>query len=136
MRRSDDWRLTPHIVDLVLYNYTTSNNVMSMRLLTLCITAACAAAYTPSLSRRQTLQTFAAGLVVASPVVTAANALDACNPKANNCVFVTWTPPPATSKKNAIKDLRSVIEAYPQEGQAVRYYMMWLCIPNYLLLVS
>lgn len=103
-----------------------------MRCLTLCITLACAAAYAPSASRRQTLQAFVAGLVVGSPAV-AANALDACNPKANNCVFVTWTPPPATSRSSAIKDLRSVIDAYPQEGQAVRSDMTWLSMSTSFL---
>ena len=103
-----------------------------MRCLTLCITLACAAAYVPSASRRQTLQAFVAGLVVASPTV-AANALDACNPNANNCVFVTWTPPPATSRSSAIKDLRSVIEAYPQEGQAVSSFMTWLSMSTSFL---
>ena len=100
--------------------------MMMMRVLTLFISIVTfASAYTtPSVvvaSRRQTLETFAAGLLAAGAPVSAANALDACNPKANNCVFVTWTPPPSLSKANAIKDLRSVIEAYPQEGQSVSF---------------
>jgi hypothetical protein len=92
-----------------------------MRLLALLVTVACAAAYTPSVSRRQAFQTFVAGALVGTPAI--ANALDACNPKANNCVFKTWTPPSGTSKSNAIKDLRSVIEEYPQAGQAVSYFV-------------
>jgi hypothetical protein len=109
------------IIDLVSIDL----NVI-MRLVILCITLACTAAYAPLVvSRRHTLQALVAGLVAGSPAV-AANALEACNPKANNCVFVTWAPPPATSRSSAIKDLRSVIEAYPQEGQAVSSFMTWL----------
>lgn len=90
---------------------------MKMRLLTFLASVTCVAAYSPSVSRRQAFQTFTAGAVLGVPAL--ANALDACSPKANNCVFTKWTPPAGASKSAAIKDLRAAIEAYPQEGQAV-----------------
>lgn len=94
-----------------------------VRLLAFLTTMACAAAYSPSVNRRQAFQTLATGIVVGAPAI--ANALDACSPKANNCVFTKWTPPDGTSKSNAVKDLRSVIESYPQEGQAVSYCCLY-----------
>eukprot|EP00542_Grammatophora_oceanica_P015634 CAMPEP_0194028198 /NCGR_PEP_ID=MMETSP0009_2-20130614/2232_1 /TAXON_ID=210454 /ORGANISM="Grammatophora oceanica, Strain CCMP 410" /LENGTH=173 /DNA_ID=CAMNT_0038667521 /DNA_START=107 /DNA_END=628 /DNA_ORIENTATION=+ len=84
-----------------------------MRLLiiaSLCLTAS---AWTVS-SRRDAIKTMVTG-VVAVPVV--ANALDACPPKAQNCVRATWTPPSGTDKKASIAAVKSVIDAYPQEGQ-------------------
>merc|ERR1719343_774292 len=48
----------------------------------------------------------------------AATALTTCDPKANNCVFTTWTPPSGKSKSAAIEDIRDVINSYPQTGQA------------------
>lgn len=50
-------------------------------------------------------------------VVVPANALELCDPRANNCVRTAWTPPAGTSKADAIKSVRAAIEAYPQQGQ-------------------
>lgn len=87
-------------------------------MLVVVVTLAFTAAYTPSTSRRQAIQTFVAGTLVGSVSPNLVFALDPCNPNSQNCVFTTWTPPSGTSKLNSIKDLRLVIGAYPQQGQA------------------
>ena len=71
----------------------------------------------PSIDRRLAFKTLAAStaFLVVTPSV---NALELCDPKANNCVRTTWTPPVGTSKEQSVKVLRAVIEAYPQEGQS------------------
>jgi hypothetical protein len=62
------------------------------------------------------MNTIAAGTILVSPAI--ANAMDACPPKSQNCVRATWSPPAGTSKKDAVKAVRDVINSYPQEGQA------------------
>jgi hypothetical protein len=96
---------------------------MMMRLFIPVVAIACTTAYSPSVSRRQAFQTFVAGTLIGSQAPTVAFALDICNPTAHNCVFTIWTPPSGTSKSNAIKDLLSVIEAYPQQGQSVSWFV-------------
>lgn len=78
--------------------------------------------YSTSPSSRRELMTklangaiFGASAFVLSP---SADALEMCPPKANNCVRTKWTPPPGTSKDEAIASLRDALNAYPQEGQA------------------
>eukprot|EP00548_Thalassiothrix_antarctica_P003922 CAMPEP_0194135722 /NCGR_PEP_ID=MMETSP0152-20130528/5796_1 /TAXON_ID=1049557 /ORGANISM="Thalassiothrix antarctica, Strain L6-D1" /LENGTH=178 /DNA_ID=CAMNT_0038832075 /DNA_START=45 /DNA_END=581 /DNA_ORIENTATION=- len=88
-----------------------------MRFIILLSLTVCTAAYSPSFTRRDVMRNFAAsGIVVAN--TQAANALSACNPKANNCVFAKLTPPSGKSKSAAIKDIRAAIKAYPKNGQA------------------
>ena len=67
--------------------------------------------------RRMAFQTMATTcfVVLATPAV---HALELCDPKANNCVRTTWTPPAGTSKSDAIQGLRAALEAYPQQGQS------------------
>ena len=70
-------------------------------------------------TRRDLLNHLASGTIFG--VVSAsqsANALELCNPKANNCVRTIWTPPSGTSKDDSIKAVLEAINAYPQEGQA------------------
>lgn len=86
---------------------------MMFRALALFCLASTAAAWTTH-SRRDAIK-IAAGTVLASPAV--ANAIDACPPKSQNCVRATWSPPAGASKKDAVKAVREVINAYPQEGQ-------------------
>jgi len=46
-----------------------------------------------------------------------ANALEACRPKARNCIRTTWTAPSSTSKSEAIEMVRSILNSYPSKGQ-------------------
>jgi len=74
-------------------------------------------------NRREALSKFATATLIstgwafASNDIPTANALEACPPKANNCVRTTWTPPASTSKESAISALKEVLSQYPQEGQ-------------------
>jgi len=86
---------------------------MMFRALTLFCLASAANAWTTA--TRRDVMNFAAGAILASPTV--ANAIDACPPKSQNCVRATWSPPEGTSKNDAVKAVREVISAYPQEGQ-------------------
>jgi hypothetical protein len=45
-------------------------------------------------------------------------ALDACPAKSQNCIRTTWTPPEGTSKAQMAATVKSVLTAYPQEGQS------------------
>lgn len=68
--------------------------------------------------RRTAFKTMAAaGASVVVVPTFAANALEVCDPRANNCVRTAWNPPAGTSKADAIKAVRAAIEAYPQQGQ-------------------
>lgn len=69
-------------------------------------------AYTPGVNTRRQAFATISGLVVTPSI---SNALELCNPKANNCVRTVWTPPASTSKEDAISMLMDVINAYPQE---------------------
>lgn len=44
-------------------------------------------------------------------------ALEACRPKARNCIRTTWMSPPSMSKVEAVETIRSVLNAYPPNGQ-------------------
>jgi hypothetical protein len=90
--------------------------LLMLRLLSLFITVALTAAFSPL---QPVFQTFVSGALIGTPVLLFG--LDPCKPNAKNCVFKTWTPPPGTSKSKAVKDLRSVIQSYPQQGQAVSF---------------
>ena len=68
-----------------------------------------------SVTRRDVMNIAAGAVLIASPAVS--DAMEACPPKSQNCVRATWSPPAGTSKKDAIKSVRDVINAYPQEGQ-------------------
>lgn len=90
---------------------------MMFRSISLLCLASSATAWTVGpASRRNVMNTIAAGTILVSPAI--ANAMDACPPKSQNCVRATWSPPAGTSKKDAVKAVRDVINSYPQEGQA------------------
>ncbi len=93
-----------------------------------------ASAYTPTSSssspttqqqttRRDAFTKVAAGFGLGAATAallqqpSAANALELCPPKANNCVRTTWSPPAGSSKDEAVSALRDAIAAYPQAGQ-------------------
>ena len=89
---------------------------------TILILSGSASAYTaPSTSsRREVFSNIAKGAVFGVAAVTltpSAEALEACPPKANNCVRTKWTPPSGTSKEDSISALRDALNTYPQEGQ-------------------
>lgn len=46
-----------------------------------------------------------------------ADALEACRPKARNCIRTTWTSPPSANKAEALDAIRSALNVYPQNGQ-------------------
>jgi len=74
-------------------------------------------------NRREVLSKFAKATAASTGLaflsgLTDAQALEACPPKANNCVRTTWKPPGSTTKESAISTLKEVIESYPQAGQA------------------
>lgn len=77
---------------------------------------------TPNVSsRRELISNVAKGALFGIGAVTvgpsASDALEACPPKANNCVRIQWSPPSGTSKADAVAALRDAINAYPQAGQ-------------------
>eukprot|EP00614_Pseudopedinella_elastica_P025841 CAMPEP_0172616938 /NCGR_PEP_ID=MMETSP1068-20121228/68937_1 /TAXON_ID=35684 /ORGANISM="Pseudopedinella elastica, Strain CCMP716" /LENGTH=164 /DNA_ID=CAMNT_0013422569 /DNA_START=92 /DNA_END=586 /DNA_ORIENTATION=+ len=67
-----------------------------------------------SVSRRAILSS---PLILAFPLVANA-AVDACPKGANNCVEGAWTAPAGMKGSEASASLKSVLDAYPQEGQA------------------
>mmetsp|Transcript_22767 Transcript_22767/g.32119 ORF Transcript_22767/g.32119 Transcript_22767/m.32119 type:complete len:198 (+) Transcript_22767:51-644(+) len=73
---------------------------------------------TSTSTRREHLSNIAFGLLTVTGTPSIAQALEACPPKANNCVRTKWTPPTGTSKSDSILSLREALNAYPQEGQA------------------
>lgn len=94
---------------------------MMFRTLTLfCLTASVSAWTTPSndatMSRRNVMNGIAAA-ALAGVSSLPANAIDACPPKSQNCVRVTWTPTSSSNKKDAAKAVRETINLYPMEGQ-------------------
>jgi hypothetical protein len=90
-----------------------------IRFLSLLLLGTSTHGYNHLLNRRNSLQVLATGAIIGNPLVS--HSLDACNPKANNCVFTTWIPPAGSTPSTTIQDLRSAIQNYPQEGQNVRY---------------
>ena len=75
-------------------------------------------------SRRDVFRSIAGATAGAAFVVAAggvapapANAIEACPKGSNNCIRTTWTPPSSMKKDDAVASLKSVITAYPQEGQ-------------------
>lgn len=95
---------------------------------TLVLLTAYAQAYQPSPvyatcaagNRRELLRSLV-GVTAFACAVTAnglpADAIVACPQGSNNCIRTTWTPPAGTSKSNAAKQLKAILESYPQEGQ-------------------
>jgi Protein of unknown function (DUF1499) len=71
-------------------------------------------------SRRELLRSLV-GVTAFACTVTAtslpADAIEACPNGSNNCIRTAWTPPAGTSKSNAAKQLKAILESYPQEGQ-------------------
>ena len=66
-------------------------------------------------NRREAVSTSLASIFAfTASTVLPANAIDKCPPNSKNCLRETWTPP---SGVDAAKQLRDVINAYPQEGQ-------------------
>ena len=76
-------------------------------------------------------QAASAGIVVATNVITLgqpetvhaagpdkARATDKCRDGARNCIRTAWVPPAGKSKSDAIADIRSVVQSYPQRGQS------------------
>ena len=59
---------------------------------------------------------FVAAVTVAG-LSNPANAIEACPKGSSNCIRTTWTPPSGTSKKDAIQQVKAVLDSYPQEGQ-------------------
>lgn len=76
-------------------------------------------AYQPSTFGRRDLFKSVACAAFVGAVVPAlpANAIDACPKGSNNCIRTTWTPPAGTSKADAAKTIKVILESYPQEGQ-------------------
>ena len=75
----------------------------------------------PQPSRRVLFQQVASAAFVGMATVTTqqpANAIDACPKGSSNCIRTTWTPPAGTSKSDAAKAMKSILESYPQEGQS------------------
>ena len=98
------------------------------------LTGAASAIVSPSTkkigaSRREWL-TEAASAIVATNVITLgqpeaayaagpdkARATDKCRDGARNCIRTAWVPPAGKTKADAIADIRSVVQSYPQKGQ-------------------
>mmetsp|Transcript_63148 Transcript_63148/g.150559 ORF Transcript_63148/g.150559 Transcript_63148/m.150559 type:complete len:206 (+) Transcript_63148:109-726(+) len=85
-------------------------------------------AYVPptASSRRAALAAPISAAILFAGVDSASAAVSACKPGANNCwstastdnrKMSAWAWPAGVSKGEAVKQLKSVIEAYPQEGQ-------------------
>ena len=88
---------------------------------TLLLLASTASAYQPAskvTGRRDLFQTVAgAAFVTAVAPSLPANAIDACPKGSNNCIRTTWTPPAGTSKSDAVQQIKTILDSYPQEGQ-------------------
>lgn len=72
-------------------------------------------------SRRESINKAILGFssIVATTTAAAtspAYAIQACPPGSKNCLRQTWTPPSSTSSADAISQLRTVLNSYPQEG--------------------
>ena len=81
-------------------------------------------------SRRGWTQAASAGIVAAAVAATnviadpahaagpdKARATDKCRDGARNCIRTTWVPPAGKSKSDAITDIRSAVQSYPEKGQ-------------------
>lgn len=68
-------------------------------------------------SRRQLFKTTTALPFIAVPLAVQATELK-CPQGSNNCVEGSWTPPAGASKADAVASLKSVLDSYPQQGQA------------------
>ena len=72
-------------------------------------------------TRRGAFSTIASTAAAAAAVISVAPApglaLEECPSGSNNCVRTSWSPPGGTSKADAVKAVRDVVNAYPQEGQ-------------------
>lgn len=86
--------------------------------------ASAASAYQPqqSVGRRDLFQKAAGAAFVSVAAVTGltnqpAQAIDACPKGSSNCIRTSWQPPAGTSKSDAAKTIKKILESYPQEGQ-------------------
>jgi Protein of unknown function (DUF1499) len=71
-------------------------------------------------SRRELFRSFVGATAFVSTVAfntLPADAIVACPNGSNNCIRTTWTPPAGTTKSSAAKQLKAILESYPQEGQ-------------------
>lgn len=85
---------------------------------TVLLLAATANAYQPTskvTGRRDLFQAVAGAAFIAA--AGPANAIEACPKGSNNCIRTTWTPPSGTSKSDAAKQIKAILDSYPQEGQ-------------------
>mmetsp|Transcript_34431 Transcript_34431/g.75364 ORF Transcript_34431/g.75364 Transcript_34431/m.75364 type:complete len:199 (-) Transcript_34431:239-835(-) len=68
-----------------------------------------------------TIASTASAAAAAAAVISAAPApglaLEECPSGSNNCVRTSWSPPGGTSKADAVRAVRDVVNAYPQDGQ-------------------
>jgi hypothetical protein len=98
--------------------YCTSrlHQVVIMKVLSLFLL--CSSCTALSVSRRKAFEKAAAlsGLVFLP--TSAAVALESCPPGSQKCIRTTWTPPQGASKADIVSSIMSVINDYPQEGQA------------------
>ena len=73
---------------------------------------------TNEVNRREALSTSLTSIFAfTASTILPANAIDKCPPNSKNCLRQSWTPPSGVSAADATKQLRDVINAYPQEGQ-------------------
>ena len=73
-------------------------------------------------SRRNALkQAFLAStstiLVISNNPINPHCTIEACRPKARNCIRTTWTSPESMTKSEAIDAIRKVLNSYPRNGQ-------------------
>lgn len=69
----------------------------------------------PSLMARDMFSFF--GGSTSTSTSTKVDPVGACPPKSKNCIRTTWSPPAGSNKAKSFKAIKSVIEAYPQQGQ-------------------
>jgi hypothetical protein len=86
-----------------------------------------------SVQRREMLSTSGMAIVgaVVGTVTQPANAINACPPRSNNCIRTTWTVPEG-SAKNIAQSMETILNSYPQEGQADVDLGGWTLVENNL----
>jgi hypothetical protein len=105
-----------------------------MKAITLLYISTLAAVDAFSVQRRDMLST--SGMAIISAVVGTsatqpANAINACPPRSNNCIRTTWTVPEG-STKNIAQSMETILNCYPQEGQADVDLGGWTLVENNL----
>jgi len=66
---------------------------------------------------KQLCSTGAAVISTSLSFPQSSDALEACRPKARNCIRTTWTSPSSVNKAEAVEAIRSVLNTYPKNGQ-------------------